>query len=165
MKKNNSISNIIVLISLSILLSSSPTSFSASAEENIFISKSNIKGGIIVHAGCGDGTLVAEMGNNKQFVIQGLQNNLLMVEKARRTIRNTPNEGRVSIKHWRGIKLPYAENMVNLLIIDDDNTTVPANEINRVLAPRGKAIIHKDCQVRGLDLQPFSAGYYLVRSL
>jgi outer membrane protein assembly factor BamB len=92
-------------------------------------------------------------------VIQGLERDPQQVEKARQTILATGNNGRLSIKHWRGKKLPYAENLVNLLIIDDRSTTVPASEIKRVLAPRGMAIVHKECRIAGLEMQPYSAEY------
>jgi outer membrane protein assembly factor BamB len=160
MERNFYINNTLITASVCILLLSLSTTMSASAEEgNIFIKTSGIKGGLIVHVGCGDGTLVAEMGNNKQFVIQGLQSDQQMVEKARQTIRATGNYGRLSIKYWQNDKLPYAENLVDLLIIDDANTKLPASEIKRVLAPRGMAIIHKGSQISGLDTQPCFAEY------
>jgi outer membrane protein assembly factor BamB len=121
--------------------------------------KSNIKGGFVVHAGCGDGSLIAEMGKNKQYVIQGLENDQQQVERARRTISATGNYGRLSIKHWQDKKLPYVENLVNLLIIDDGKTTIPGSEIKRVLAPRGMAIVYRGFQVSGLDMKSFSRGY------
>jgi outer membrane protein assembly factor BamB len=126
---------------------------------NSFLEESNIKGGFVVHAGCGDGALTAALGNNKQYVIQGLEKDEKQIEKARHTVLATGNYGRVSVKHWQGNKLPYAENLVNLLIIDDRDTKVPASEITRVLAPRGMAIIHKRSRICGLDTQPFSPGY------
>ncbi|MFC1635820.1 class I SAM-dependent methyltransferase [Planctomycetota bacterium] len=160
MERNIHIINLAVMASVWFVLSSSCTTVSASAgKENVFIKKSNIQGGFIVHVGCGDGTLVAALGNNKQYVIQGLESDHQQIEQARQTLRASGNDGRLSIKHWQGKKLPYAENLVNLLIIDDDNTTVLGSEIKRVLAPRGMAIVHKGCQVAELELQPFSPEY------
>lgn len=160
MKRNIYIINVTVTACVWIVLLSFCTTLSASAEKvNTFLKKSNIQGGFIVYAGCGDGTLVAELGKKKQYAIQGLENDQQQVEKARQTISATGNYGRLSIKLWRGKKLPYAENLVNLLIIDDGKTTVSGSEINRVLAPRGMAIVYKGCQVSGLDMQPFSPKY------
>ena len=125
MRRNIHIINIAVMASAWIVLSSSCTTVSASAEkENVFVKKSKIRGGFIVHVGCGDGGLVAALGNNKQYVIQGLESDQQQIENARHALRATGNDGRLSIKHWQGGKLPYAENLVNLLIIDDGNTTV-----------------------------------------
>ena len=160
MGRNTHIFNMAVMTSVWIVLLSFCTTVSASAEKkDVFIKKSNLQGGFIVHVGCGDGTLVAALGNREQYVIQGLESDQQQIEKARHTIRATGNYGRLSIKHWQGEELPYAENLVNLLIIDDRNTTVLASEIKRVLAPRGMAIVHKGCQIAGLDMQPFSPEY------
>ena len=160
MERDTHIFNTAVLTSVWIVLLSFCTTVSASVEKkDLFIKKSNLQGGFIVHVGCGDGTLVAALDHKKRYVIQGLESDQQQFEKARHTIRATGNYGRLSIKHWQGEELPYAENLVNLLIIDDRNTTVLASEIKRVLAPRGMAIVHKGCQVAGLDMQPFSPEY------
>jgi outer membrane protein assembly factor BamB/tRNA A58 N-methylase Trm61 len=160
MKRHFYIINITVMTCVSILLLPSGTTLSASADKaDTILKKSNIKGGLIVHVGCGDGALAAALGNNKQYVIKGLESNQQQVEEARQAIRDTGNYGRLSIKYQRGNKLPYAENLVNLLIIDDYNTSVPGSEIKRVLAPRGMAIVDKRCQFRGLNMQPFSREY------
>ena len=68
MKRNIHIINIAVTASVWIVLSSFCTAVSASS---IFIEKSKVKGGLVVHVGCGDGALVAALGKNKQLVIQG----------------------------------------------------------------------------------------------
>jgi outer membrane protein assembly factor BamB len=160
MERNIHFIKIAVITSVWIALSSPCTAVFASAEgDNIFIERSNIQGGFIVHAGCGDGTLVATLGKNKRFVIQGLESDQLEIEQARHTIRATGNYGRLSARLWHGGKLPYVENMVNLLIIGDVNTTVLDSEIKRVLAPRGMALIRKGCEVGGLDVRPFSPEY------
>ncbi len=127
--------------------------------EHVITEKSNIRGGFVVHVGCGDGTLIAELGRNDQYVIQGLQSDPQKIEKARQIIRATGNYGRLSVKHWQDATLPYAENLVNLLIVDDDKTTVSAGEIERALAPRGMAIIGKGLRIPGLDTKPFTPGY------
>ncbi|MHC4538106.1 MAG: hypothetical protein ACYS6K_29620, partial [Planctomycetota bacterium] len=110
MKRDINVIKITVLACVWIVLLSFCSTLSASARKvNTFLKKSNIKGGFVVHAGCGDGTLIAEMGKNKQYVIQGLESDQKQVDKARQTISATGNYGRLSIKHWQGKKLPYVE--------------------------------------------------------
>ena len=100
MEGNAKIFKTAIVATVWIILSSSRPTMSASAKEaGIFIEKSNIKGGFIVHAGCGDGTLVAALGEDKQYVIQGLESDSRQIEKARDTVGATGNYGRLSIKH------------------------------------------------------------------
>jgi len=152
--------NVAIIAILCFALSSPFTAKASSAEKaNVIVEKSNIKGGFIVQMCCGDGSLMAALGNNRQYVIQGLEKDRREVEKARQTILANGDYGRLSVKHWRGDRLPYADNLVNLLIVDDKDTKVSGSEIERVLAPRGMAIIHEGCQVSGLETRPFSTEY------
>ncbi|KPK34886.1 MAG: hypothetical protein AMJ65_17825, partial [Phycisphaerae bacterium SG8_4] len=159
MERNSHIINVVAIAGMCIALSSYTTVFASAKDENIFTKTGNLKGGFIVHVGCGDGTLIAALGNNKQYVIQGLEKDHEQVERARHTVRATGAYGRLSIKHWQGRRLPFAENQVNLLIIDDGDTGLLASEIKRVLTPRGRAVVHKDCQIAALDTEPVSAEY------
>jgi tRNA A58 N-methylase Trm61 len=148
MGKNHYVINAAIIAGMCIALSSFTTVFASATHENIFTKTGNLQGGLIVHAGCGDGTLIAALGNNKQYVIQGLEKDHKRVERARHTVRATGDYGRLSIKHWQGPRLPYAENQVNLLIIDDGDATIIGSEIKRVLTPRGRAVVHKRCKIR-----------------
>ena len=71
---------------------------------------SDIKGGLIVNVGCGDGTLCTTLGEDPNYVVQGLHRDPLAVAEARSTVRAKGNYGRVSIRHWEGESLPYADN-------------------------------------------------------
>ncbi len=135
------------------------TTISAAESHDFFTKATDTHAGLIVHVGCSDGALVAALGTNKRCTVQGLQPDQQRLERARRTIRATGDYGRLSIKHWRPPALPYADNLVNLLIIDDPKISVGADEIKRVLAPRSKAVINKQCKISGLDLRPLSDKY------
>ena len=120
--------------------------------------EADVKGGLILHVGCGDGTLCAALGNDPQYVVQGLQCDPLEVDKARDAVRAKGSYGRVTIRRWPGGRLPYADNLVNLLIVDDKNCRVQPEEIARVLAPRGVAFVPEGMEVNALERQPSSSG-------
>jgi len=101
---------------------------------------SGVQGGLIVHLGCSDGTLTAEMAAGNAFLVHGLDTNAINVAKAREQIESASLSGKVSIDLCHGRRLPYADNLVNLLIVENVGN-VPMDEIMRVLVPRGVALI------------------------
>ena len=105
--------------------------------------QSGIQGGLILHLGCGDGRLAAAMGKNDSFVVQGLGVDAEQIEKARKHIRSLGRYGRISVSRWDGQRLPYAGNLVNLIVADKP-IDVADEEIMRVLAPRGVAMLMRD---------------------
>ena len=131
----------------------------AGREGKALVEKAGFRGGIVVQVGCRDGSLLAELGEDRACVVQGLEHDRERVEQIRRALQATGDYGRVSVRHWQDESLPYAENLINLLIVDDERAAVAGSEIERVLAPRGTAIIRRGCSVGGLATQPFSAEY------
>jgi len=99
-----------------------------------------IKGGLIVHIGCGDGQLTAALGAGKGFIVQGLDTDARNIEKATKTITASGLYGRVTAREFDGRNLPYIDNLVNL-VVSMGTSDVPTAEIMRVLAPRGRAYI------------------------
>ncbi len=102
-----------------------------------------VRGGLIVHLGCGDGKLTAALRANDSYLVHGLDANPANIEKAREYIRSQGLYGRVSVELWKGKSLPYVDNLVNLLV-SEQATGVPMDEILRVLAPNGVAYIKTD---------------------
>ena len=49
--------------------------------------------------------------------------------------------GRCRVEKWHGDRLPYIDNLVNLVVVED--TTVSTDELMRVLAPSGVAYIRR----------------------
>lgn len=99
-----------------------------------------IKGGLIVHLGCGDGKQTAALRVNERFTVHGLDRDARNVEAARQYIRSLGLYGPVSAERWTGGALPYADNLVNLVVADQDGL-VSMDEVMRVLAPNGVALI------------------------
>jgi len=106
------------------------------------------KGGLVVHLGCGDGRLTAALRAGDAYIVHGLDADAANVEKAREHIRSLGLYGPVSVEQGTDpARLPYADNLVNLLVISDARFEIAEKEMQRVLAPLGAAYIRgKDGQ-------------------
>ncbi len=98
----------------------------------------NVKGGLIVHFGCGDGKLTAALRANDSYLVHGLDTKAENVEKARAHIRSVGLYGPVAVERFDGKRLPYVDNLVNLVVAEDLGS-VSMDEVLRVLAPGGAA--------------------------
>ncbi len=76
------------------LLACSPAWAEQSAED--ILEASGVKGGLVVHIGCGDGKLTAALRAGDAFVVQGLDTDPTNVEKARAHIQSLGLGGKVS---------------------------------------------------------------------
>lgn len=104
------------------------------------VKQSGVSGGLIVHVGCGDGSATAALLAGDRYLVQGLQTDAGQLDAARTHIEATGLYGKVSVIPFRGGKLPYTNDLVNLLI-DSTGETVSAEELLRVLVPGGVAFI------------------------
>jgi outer membrane protein assembly factor BamB/SAM-dependent methyltransferase len=111
------------------------------AEE--ILDKTGVKGGIIVHLGYGDGTLTAALRANDSYTVHGLEVDPTKVAEARSYICGQGVYGPVSVELFSGSMLPYKDNLVNLVVVQDAGK-VAMNEIMRVLAPGGVAYVEHD---------------------
>ncbi|MHC4155035.1 MAG: outer membrane protein assembly factor BamB family protein [Planctomycetota bacterium] len=96
----------------------------------------NVKGGLIVHLGCGNGKLTAALCASDSHIVHGLDGDRDNVEQAREYIRSLGLYGPVSVERLDGKRLPYVDNLVNL-VVAEDLSGVPMIEAMRVLAPGG----------------------------
>ena len=97
-------------------------------------------GGLIVHLGCGDGRLTAALYAGEGSVVHGLESDAVQVAKAREHIRELGLYGEVSVDVLDGEHLPYADNLVNLLVVSR-RLSVDRGEMLRVLCPGGVALV------------------------
>jgi len=115
--------------------------FTARAQENDaqrILKETGVTGGLVVHVGCGDGRLTAALRANDSLVVHGLDAD---VTKARESIRAVGKYGPVSVARWGGGSLPYADNLVRLVVVSADSQRVSKKEILRVLCPGGTAMV------------------------
>jgi len=96
----------------------------------------DVKGGIVVHLGCGNGKLTAALHPNDSYTIHGLDADPAKVAEARKYIHEKGVYGPVSVERFSGSSLPYTNNLINLIVAQDSGK-VPMEEIMRVLVPGG----------------------------
>ena len=99
-----------------------------------------VRGGLIVHLGCGDGRLTAALRAGDGYLVQGLDRQPASVAAARRHIQSLGLYGPICVDQQSGPRLPYIDNLVNLLVAEDLGE-VSAAEALRVLAPGGVAYV------------------------
>jgi len=104
------------------------------------LAAAGVKGGLIVQVGCGDGRLTAALRANESYLVHGLDADAKNIAAARRHIRSLGLYGKVSVEPWTGQRLPYVDNLVNLLVICDAQAAISDQELQRVLAPGGVAV-------------------------
>jgi outer membrane protein assembly factor BamB len=133
-----------VLLAFTLIASILPLQVTAQNAESVLahdiLKQTGIKGGLIVHLNCGDGKLTAALRANESCIVHGLDTNPDNIELARKHIRSLGPYGPVSVELWKDKSLPYADNLVNLLITDQP-LTIPMAEVIRVLCPSGVAYI------------------------
>jgi len=100
-----------------------------------------VKGGLIVHIGCGDGGLTAALGAGEGYIVQGLDTDVENIEKAKKTIMSRGSYGKVTAREFDGKELPFIDNLVNL-VVATGKCKVSEDEILRILAPRGVAFVN-----------------------
>jgi outer membrane protein assembly factor BamB len=120
--------------------------FSAKNKQAEYVlQESGVKGGFVVHIGCGVGGLTAALCANDSYMVHGLDASAKNIEVAREYIKSLNLYGRVTVEQFRGNRLPYADNLVNL-IVSERAAEFPEDEIMRVLAPDGVALTKKGRQ-------------------
>ena len=97
---------------------------------------SQVTGGVVVHLGCGEGRLTAALLAGDGFVVHGLDESSDRISEARRFLQSTGKYGRVSVEPFKGTSLPYIDNSVNLIVVEDD-CGIDREEMKRVLVPNG----------------------------
>jgi len=127
------LSTIAVVCALSSVVSGAETAES-------ILKATGITGGLIVHVGCGDGRLTADLGKAGAFLVCGLDESAENVAAARKHAQTLGAYGKVSIDRWQSPGLPYVDNLVNLLVVES-GAALDRKEMLRVLAPEGSAYV------------------------
>lgn len=112
----------------------------AGSEARRILQAAGRRGGLAVHVGCKDGRLAALLRSDGKYVVQGLHTEREVVRNARQHIRSEGLYGPVSVEGWDGKDLPYVDNLVNLLVVEEKGE-LTQGEMMRVLAPGGMAFV------------------------
>ncbi|NQT88291.1 PQQ-binding-like beta-propeller repeat protein, partial [bacterium] len=107
-------------------------------EAEDILKTTGVQGGLVVHVGCGDGALTAALRANNRYLVHGLDTD---ITAARKHIQSLGLYGPVSVARWDGGALPYADNLVNLVVAE---APCPMAEMLRVLAPNGVTYVKKN---------------------
>jgi outer membrane protein assembly factor BamB len=111
---------------------------------------SGVKGGLIVHIGCGDPAkpgFTAALRVNDSFLVHGLTRDRQALARVRDSVRKAGVYGPVSADLLEGNTLPYIDNSVNL-VVAENGTGVSRREIMRVLVPKGVAYVSRESRPR-----------------
>jgi len=101
-------------------------------------SELSIQQGLVVLVDCKD--VPEHLRANKLLRVHGLTQDAARIQSLRKTLLAQKAADTVSISSYDGRSLPYVNNLVNL-IIAPETTTVPVEEMLRVLVSLGRAII------------------------
>lgn len=104
------------------------------------LDESGVQGGLVVHIGIGDGELTAALRGNESYQVQGLDTNAQSVQNLRQSLVQQGTYGDITATTFDGKRLPYIDNLINLIVSEDLGDT-PMDEVLRVLAPEGVAMI------------------------
>ncbi|MGD8239722.1 MAG: PQQ-binding-like beta-propeller repeat protein, partial [Armatimonadota bacterium] len=106
------------------------------------LSATGVKGGLILHVGCRDGRLTAALRASDSYSVHGVDADAKNVAAAREHIKGLGLYGKVAVDRLRGRRLPYADNMANL-VVSEGLGRVQMSEVMRVLCPKGVAYVRK----------------------
>jgi len=113
----------------------------ASGTANVLVRSSNMPGGICVVLGRADADLALSISEYGHFTVHALYHDINLLDKARKNIDRQGLYGKVSADFGQYSKLPYAENLVNIIVADNyrmlEARGLSAKELFRVLTPRG----------------------------
>ena len=102
------------------------------------LESSGVKGGLVVHVGCADPASLMALRASDSYLVHGLDVDAVKVSKARKHIESNRLYGPVSVDTFDGKNLPYADNLVNLVVARELGN-VSKEEVMRVLVPGGVA--------------------------
>ena len=132
----------IIVLAACLIASNAPAADGAEALAKQILDATGVRGGLIVHVGSGDGKLTAALRASESYMVHGLDGDAANVAKARKHIQSLGIYGKVSVDRWSGGRLPYAENLVNLVVAEDLGAA-PMADVMRVLCPNGVAYVKK----------------------
>ncbi|NQU74827.1 MAG: class I SAM-dependent methyltransferase, partial [Planctomycetes bacterium] len=99
-------------------------------------------GGMVVHVGCADGRNTLKLGQAGTWVVRGLDRDPDKIRAARERIVDAGRYGPVSVAVWRGGVLPFVDNSVDVILLDN-GAEVGLEECVRALRPGGKVCFQK----------------------
>ena len=78
-----------------------------------------MRGGLIIHLNCGEGGLTEALRVSDSYLVHGLDPEIENVQTARQNILSKHKYGPISVDQLLDDRLPYRDNLVNLVVADD----------------------------------------------
>ncbi len=122
------------------LVFTTATATLAKSKAESILDKTGVTDGIVVVLGCDDQELLTRLRASDRCLVHGLDTSNSVVERVRENLHSKGLYGPISVTTFDGANLPYADNLVNLIVAENLGE-VTKNEIMRVLAPYGVAVI------------------------
>jgi len=136
MKKINSFQLIAVIATLMFAFEVNSVNAQQSAPAKI----AGLSGGLIVQLGASSSQEAAKLSLTGRYLIHLLDTDAKTIETARSNLRKNGHYGLAWAEQTKdSTRLPYAENIVNLIVVQD--YTVPVRELQRVLVPGGSIVV------------------------
>jgi hypothetical protein len=101
------------------------------------LEQSGVHGGLVVVVGCEAPDVLTDLSRRGPYLVHGLDTRQGRVERAREQILGQGLVGRVSVSTWDGKRLPFVDNVVNLVLVQDSTVSLEEIDCRRVLAPGG----------------------------
>jgi len=139
------LSIVVALAGLAVLeAAAGPARKRPAASARQMLRSTGVRGGLVVHLDCGDGKLTAALRADESYLVHGLDTDAENVHQARNYIQSLRVYGPVSVDRFDGKHLPYADNLVNLVVREGPGGAALDREVMRVLAPGGVIASVKD---------------------
>ena len=110
-----------------------------------FVEASGRRGGMSIVIGLRSPRFGRHISEQGQFFVECLYESASDRERSRKRLWRSRRYGRLTANEWDGEHLPYADNLLNLVIIDNwehlESLGLTVEEVGRVLAPLGTAIV------------------------
>jgi hypothetical protein len=104
------------------------------------VERTGLSGGLVVCVGGDPGLCEDAAALGDTFLVQLLDTDPAAVAKTRQALHASSVHGRITASGFDGVRLPYVDNLINLIVVADPDCRISADEIQRVLAPLGTAV-------------------------
>lgn len=107
------------------------------------LEQAGISGGIVVEMGCSDASYTRALKVSDAVLVHSLTRDPAIEKRLRNELSSEGRYGPISVDHYDGEHLPYADNLINCIIIPR-KCDVSASELLRVTAPLGVLLIKEN---------------------
>jgi outer membrane protein assembly factor BamB len=152
-----------LLLLVTLCLIAAPVMAASGTDERRSLSREDVlrevqqMAGVCLCLGCEDGAFAAGLAESGNLLVQVLEADETKVKRARNGLLQRGLYGLVSVDGWSSPRLPQADNLVNVIVVEQA-TLAPTAELLRVLTPRGVAFIRDGATWRTLS-KPWPEAY------